>query len=142
MYVSKPGSLTGITDGDNSSGDENLVLILLLTLIPSILLVLFILVGVTFWRKYYYTKRFLPLFNTSGLSSTASTSRGGSGVGSGASDQNTSIITPIHPREEIPLIVDDSSQATTIKEMLENTCSGSGSGLPLLVQRSIARQIT
>ena len=25
--------------------------------------------------------------------------------------------------------------------LLENTCSGSGSGLPLLVQRSIARQI-
>merc|ERR1719270_2623056 len=34
------------------------------------------------------------------------------------------------------------SQATTIKDMLlENTCSGLGSGLPLLVQRSIARQI-
>ena len=33
-------------------------------------------------------------------------------------------------------------QATTIKDMLlESTCSGSGSGLPLLVQRSIARQI-
>jgi len=36
----------------------------------------------------------------------------------------------------------DDSQTTTIKEMLEMTCSGSGSGLPLLVQRSIARQVS
>ena len=37
----------------------------------------------------------------------------------------------------------DESQNTTIKDLLmEATCSGSGSGLPLLVQRSIARQIT
>ncbi len=47
---------------------------------------------------------------------------------------------PILPREDYPLIRDD-SQATTIREMLEDTYSGSGSGLPVLVQRSIARQI-
>ena len=41
----------------------------------------------------------------------------------------------------IPLI-DGESQNSTIKEMiLEETCSGSGSGLPLLMQRSIAQQI-
>ena len=50
-------------------------------------------------------------------------------------------IRPIHPSEDFPLIPDDSSHNTTIKEMIENTCSGSGSGLPLLVQRSIARQV-
>ncbi len=40
---------------------------------------------------------------------------------------------------------DPSSQNTTIREMLEGNTScgsGSGSGLPLLVQRSIARQIS
>merc|ERR1719189_2682397 len=43
----------------------------------------------------------------------------------------------------IPLILDDSqpSISSTLKEMLEETCSGSGSGLPLLMQRSIAQQI-
>jgi TGF-beta receptor type-1 len=40
----------------------------------------------------------------------------------------------------IPLI-DGESQNSSIKEMLEETCSGSGSGLPLLMQRSIAQQI-
>lgn len=44
-------------------------------------------------------------------------------------------------KEQIPLM-DDSQQSTTIKEMLEETCSGSGSGLPVLMQRSIAQQIT
>merc|ERR1719495_94623 len=42
----------------------------------------------------------------------------------------------------LPLIDGDFSQpSSTIKEMLEETCSGSGSGLPLLMQRSIAQQI-
>merc|ERR1719219_1258681 len=43
----------------------------------------------------------------------------------------------------LPLIDGDISQpSSTIKEMLEETCSGSGSGLPLLIQRSIAQQIS
>merc|ERR1719228_1276842 len=43
----------------------------------------------------------------------------------------------------LPLIDGDFSQpSSTIKEMLEETCSGSGSGLPLLMQRSIARQVS
>ncbi|XP_015790751.1 TGF-beta receptor type-1 isoform X2 [Tetranychus urticae] len=33
------------------------------------------------------------------------------------------------------------SQGSSIKDLIENTSSGSGSGLPLLVQRTIARQI-
>eukprot|EP00096_Caligus_rogercresseyi_P011678 TRINITY_DN4684_c0_g1_i2.p1 TRINITY_DN4684_c0_g1~~TRINITY_DN4684_c0_g1_i2.p1 ORF type:complete len:565 (-),score=106.28 TRINITY_DN4684_c0_g1_i2:2501-4195(-) len=42
-------------------------------------------------------------------------------------------------REEAPLIEDESQQ--TLNEMLEESGSGSGSGLPILVQRSIARQV-
>lgn len=42
----------------------------------------------------------------------------------------------------IPLIDGEISQpSSTIREYLEETCSGSGSGLPLLMQRSIAQQI-
>ena len=36
---------------------------------------------------------------------------------------------------------EQSTQNTTIKELMDSTYSGSGSGMPLLVQRSIARQI-
>ena len=35
----------------------------------------------------------------------------------------------------------DESQSI-LKCMIESTCSGSGAGLPILVQRSIARQVT
>jgi len=35
----------------------------------------------------------------------------------------------------------DESQST-LKDMIESTCSGSGAGLPILVQRSIARQVS
>jgi hypothetical protein len=40
-------------------------------------------------------------------------------------------------------LIDDSQQSTTIKELIEETTgSGSGSGMPILMQRSIAQQIT
>jgi hypothetical protein len=39
-------------------------------------------------------------------------------------------------------LIDDSLQSTTIKELLEETTgSGSGSGMPILMQRSIAQQV-
>lgn len=36
----------------------------------------------------------------------------------------------------------DETQTSSLKEIWESTCSGSGAGLPILVQRSIARQVS
>eukprot|EP00088_Acartia_fossae_P017910 TRINITY_DN20255_c0_g1_i1.p1 TRINITY_DN20255_c0_g1~~TRINITY_DN20255_c0_g1_i1.p1 ORF type:complete len:556 (+),score=99.37 TRINITY_DN20255_c0_g1_i1:38-1705(+) len=54
--------------------------------------------------------------------------------------QNTVVIDISSNRTLSSHIVDDSQ--STLKEMLESTCSGSGAGLPILVQRSIARQVS
>jgi len=54
--------------------------------------------------------------------------------------QNNVIIDLGNSRSISSQMVDDSQ--STLKEMLESTCSGSGAGLPILVQRSIARQVS
>lgn len=51
----------------------------------------------------------------------------------------------VAPPVQNTVVIDFSSNIhesqSTLKEMLDTSCSGSGSGLPLLVQRSIARQV-
>lgn len=98
---------------------QNNLLLLLLLIVPTCLGILLLFTAAVVWRKCFYQKRLLPLLPLASV---------------------TEGIRPIQPREEVPLM-DDSTQNTTIKELMESTCSGSGSGLPLLVQRSIARQI-
>lgn len=92
---------------------------------------------------------------TSGLGSSASAATvataSNGGVGNSASTSALSALFRLRPRkEEIPLLINNdtsdlssiATQNSTLKDMLaESTCSGSGAGLPLLVQRSIARQI-
>ena len=122
-----------LQDGDSIS----LWLVLVLA-IPITVTIVILLVGVAIWKNYFYHKglfRYLPnLSKYDPASSTTASSR-------------LTEVRPIHlktsEREEQLLIPDSSSQNTTIKEMLfsESTYTGSGSGLPLLVQRSIARQI-
>ncbi|XP_072930753.1 TGF-beta receptor type-1 [Epargyreus clarus] len=48
---------------------------------------------------------------------------------------------PLFPNEDSVCETRNPMLTTTIRDMIELTTSGSGSGLPLLVQRSIARQI-
>ena len=43
--------------------------------------------------------------------------------------------------EKSPLM-NDSQPSTTIKEMMEESYSGSGSGLPVLMQRTVSQQIS
>jgi len=153
-----------------SSSQHGLVLVLLLT-IPTAAAIILLLVGVCLWRHYVYngnaTKKLsrrrmlLPTFvhhhhNNHEVqpiapatgSTTISTSGGNNVAGGGkVHGRSRAMLRSGGGDSAVPLIMDDSSattasQATTIKDMLlENTCSGSGSGLPLLVQRSIARQI-
>jgi len=54
--------------------------------------------------------------------------------------QNTVVIDLSSNRTLSSHVVDESQ--STLKEMLDSTCSGSGSGLPMLIQRSIARQVS
>eukprot|EP00095_Tigriopus_kingsejongensis_P002260 maker-scaffold633_size121756-snap-gene-0.23 protein:Tk02260 transcript:maker-scaffold633_size121756-snap-gene-0.23-mRNA-1 annotation:"transforming growth factor-beta receptor type" len=103
----------------NVKSHQNNLLLSLLLIGPTCLGILLLFIAAVVWRNYFYQKRLLPLLPLYKASEG---------------------VRPIQPREEVPLM-DDSTQNTTIKEMLESTCSGSGSGLPLLVQRSIARQI-
>ena len=114
-----------------SAAKENVPVLVVLILLPIVTLSLAIGVGFFVWHKYncfgLATKNrpgFIPM-NSPGYaaSSRAPSSRAGTEV-------------------TIPLILDDSQPSSTIKDMLEETCSGSGSGLPLLMQRSIAQQIT
>jgi len=55
--------------------------------------------------------------------------------------QNTVVIDLSSKKSTVSTYLPDESQST-LKEMLENTYSGSGAGNPILVQRSIARQVS
>ena len=115
-----------------SAAKESVPVLVVLILLPIVLLSLFIGIGFYVWQKHscfglVNRPGFLPMNSSSpyAASSRPPSSRAGTEV-------------------TIPLILDDSqpSISSTLKEMLEETCSGSGSGLPLLMQRSIAQQIT
>ena len=53
--------------------------------------------------------------------------------------QNTVVIDLSSKKSTVSTCLDESQ--STLKEMLESTYSGSGAGNPMLVQRSIARQV-
>ncbi|XP_032822728.1 TGF-beta receptor type-1-like isoform X1 [Petromyzon marinus] len=48
---------------------------------------------------------------------------------------------PLHTKEPLPLEQVFIDEGTSIRDLYDNTTTGSGSGLPLLVQRTIARTI-
>merc|ERR1711892_847054 len=54
--------------------------------------------------------------------------------------QNTVVIDLSSKKSTVSTYLDESQ--STLKEMLESTYSGSGAGNPMLVQRSIARQVS
>ena len=101
---------------------ENVVLLVFLILTPILVLSFAIGLGYLIWTRY----------SCFGLVKKP-----------GFSGQNGQYIIARPPTNDVtmPLIDCDSQNSSTIKEMLEETCSGSGSGLPLLMQRSIAQQI-
>ena len=103
---------------------ENIPLLIVFILLPVLCLSLLIALAYFAWQKYSILK------------------------------QNNGGFTPLAPRPPtstssrttevtIPLIDGDISQpSTSIRSMIfDDSCSGSGSGLPLLMQRSIAQQI-
>ena len=100
-------------------------------LLPIMILSVFIGVSYLIYHRYHC----FGMVQNRGFSPMVS--NGHYVFGSGGPPSSNSRVTDI----TIPLIDGDISQPSTIKEMLEETCSGSGSGLPLLMQRSIAQQI-
>jgi len=116
-------SLGGPNGADNQ---QNVPLVILMVLLPILGLSICIALAYLVWHRYNcfgLSKK--PGFSPPeyGPMSTVGSSRAGTDI-------------------TLPLIDGDFSQpSSTIKEMLEETCSGSGSGLPLLMQRSIAQQI-
>lgn len=125
-------NLTGADPESTSSG-----ILVLLILLPIFVLSLFFIGGFFIWHRYKQRgsgSGFYPL----GSVNAASFVLGGS-----ASASSTNGRPPTATDSTVPLMIDgDISQpSSTIKEMLEETCSGSGSGLPLLMQRSISQQI-
>jgi len=117
--------------GGSDGVPQNVPLVILMILLPIVVLSVFIALAYLVWHRY----------SCFGLSKKPGRSPMGSYAGQygnlstvGSSRAGTDIT--------LPLIDGDFSQpSSTIKEMLEETCSGSGSGLPLLMQRSIAQQI-
>jgi hypothetical protein len=104
-------------------GHNNIALVLLLTLLPIVLISIFIGIAYFIWRRHNcFGKGNRTLSNGQYVMA-------GPPAGSTSGDVT------------MPLIDCDSQPSTTLKEMLEETCSGSGSGLPILMQRSIAQQV-
>jgi len=105
--------------------DPNIAVLSILILLPIILLSTCIITMYFFWRK----------FQCFGLVKSDNTSM---------TNASFSLVRPPTASTSLDVtipLIDGESQNSTIKEMLEETCSGSGSGLPLLMQRSIAQQI-
>jgi len=146
------------TPARREASDASLLLILAL-IIPPCLAVLVIALGLVTWRYYFYKRGFalLPGRGAKGLLSSGGTSlvssaptRSTATAGALSGGLVISVDEPLLPGD-LPLISDSglglndsqssAGQNTTIRDMLESTCSGSGSGPPLLAQRSIARQI-
>lgn len=122
-------NLTG-TDPDSGFGSGILVVLILL---PIFILSLCFIGVFVFWQRYKSGRDsgsgFYPLGSVNAVSYV---------LGSASASSRP----PTATDSTVPLIDGDISQpSSTIKEMLEETCSGSGSGLPLLMQRSIAQQI-
>jgi len=114
------------TGADGVDNQQNVPFVILMVLLPIVALSIFIAVAYLVWHRYNcFCKKpgFSPGIPEYGNLSTVGSSRAGTDI-------------------TLPLIDGDFSQpSSTIKEMLEETCSGSGSGFPLLMQRSIAQQI-
>ena len=110
---------------------QNFPLLVLMILLPIVVLSICISLAYFIWHRIKTRTSGAPGFNPMNLpgpygplSTATVSSRAGTDI-------------------TLPLIDGDISQpSSTIKEMLEETCSGSGSGLPLLIQRSIAQQIS
>jgi len=100
--------------------DKNTLLLILAIAVPIITLALIILISILIYRQCH------PRFGYQIVSKPV---------------QNTVVIDLSSKNNLTASTCLDESQ-TTLKEMLESTCSGSGSGLPILVQRSIARQVS
>ena len=112
---------------------NNKVLWLILLTVPTLLVLTALAIGVLIWKKYFF--RHKPMDPLLSISST-----------SYPSIRTKSTVQKVEMAgSSVPLLETQSStNNSTIREMLEQqdqTCSGSGSGLPLLVQRSIARQV-
>lgn len=102
------------------TADKSTLLLILAITVPIITLALIILISILIYRQCH------PRFGYQMVSKPV---------------QNTVVI---DLGSKLPLTSStclDESQ-NTLKEMLESTCSGSGAGLPILVQRSIARQVS
>ena len=112
-----------------STAKESVPVLVILILLPIVGLSLVVAGGFYVWHRFncfgLQKPGFLPMNSAYSVSSSRPPT----------SSSRTTEIT-------IPLILDDSQPSSTLKEMMEETCSGSGSGLPLLMQRSIAQQIT
>merc|ERR1719361_2926145 len=108
-----------------STEKPNIAVLSILILLPIILLSTCIITMYFFWRK----------FQCFGLVKSDNTSM---------TNASFSLVRPPTASTSLDVtipLIDGESQNSSIKEMLEETCSGSGSGLPLLMQRSIAQQI-
>ncbi|CAB4061309.1 TGFBR1 [Lepeophtheirus salmonis] len=114
-------SLQNVTNDEDALNFKNTILIYLTIALPICLVLMALILG----GAYFVWRRSFDLRCKS------------KGKNRGAcSDAGSSTIKRL--REDVPLI-DESQQ--TLNEMLEDTGTGSGSGLPILVQRSIARQV-
>ena len=131
--------------------DPNIAVLSILILLPIILLSTCIITMYFFWRKF-------QCFGLVKSDNTSMTNASFSLVRPPTASTSLDVTIPlIGKRMTVPKklyyyitkkkfylflsLLDGESQNSTIKEMLEETCSGSGSGLPLLMQRSIAQQI-
>jgi len=125
---------------DGGVDDTNPLLLTLAIAVPMITLALIILISILIFRQCHVKlgyhivsgKQHPPttVQNTVVIDLSKQTLTGGSnGNGTVATMTSSSCL--------------DASQNSTLKEMLDTaTCSGSGAGLPILVQRSIARQVS
>jgi len=123
-----PGGSHGIKN------QQNVPWVILMVLLPIVVLSIFIALGYLVWHRY----NCFGVLKKHGFTTMDQVYNGNvSTVGS--STRQTDLTVP----ESLRLIPDGdfSHPTSTIREMLEETCSGSGSGLPLLMQRSIAQQI-
>lgn len=103
------------------TGQKNPLLLALAIAVPVITLALIILISILVYRQCH------PRFGYHIVAKPV---------------QNTVVIdlTSQHAVTSSSSCLDESQN--TLKEMLDSTCSGSGAGLPILVQRSIARQVS
>jgi len=124
-------SIFDVTGADGVTSQRSFPLMILMILLPIVILSVFIALAYLVWHRY----------GCFGLSKKPGFSPMGSHTGQYG---NLSTVSSTRAGTDItlPLIDGELSQpSSTIREMLEETCSGSGSGLPLLMQRSIAQQI-